>query len=139
MRSTSLKSYTELDITKRQRIVWHYLKVCGPITGRALSKSIPGAWKRLPELKVLGLAENCGTTKDPITGRIAHLWRATAQQTFKIDLSQPKRKPRKELEAENIRLTEMLTEALYRSSAAYDMGYRQAKMEDGVEMGDIQE
>lgn len=133
MRDTSLMAYSELDITKRQREVWNYLKLCGPITGRALSKNIPGAWKRLNELKTMGFAENCGTTKDPHTNKIVHLWRATDQRVFKVDLSQPKRKPYKELEAENRRLGEMLTEALYRSSAAYDAGYAQAKMEDGAD------
>lgn len=132
MRSTSLMAYTELDIPKAARAVLNYIKCSGPINGRAVSRAIPGGHKRLSWLKQNGLAENCGTTKDPITGRIAYLWKATNQPMFKVDLSQPKRKPRKELEAENIRLTEMLTQALYRSSAAYDAGYAQAKMEDGV-------
>lgn len=137
MRDTSLMAYSELDITKRQREVWNYLKLCGPITGRALSKSIPGAWKRLNELKIMGFAENCGTTKDPITDKIVRLWRATDQRTFKIDLTQPKRKSRKELEEENKYLLEQLSKAEYRMSRAYDSGYWQAKREDGADTEEI--
>lgn len=70
MRDTSLMAYTELDIPKAARAVLAYIRLSGPITGRAVSRTIPGGHKRLSWLKQNGLAENCGTTKDPITGRI---------------------------------------------------------------------
>lgn len=140
MRSTSIaayhKSVEDGTITKRQREVYNYIKLSGPISGRSLGKAIPGAWKRLSELKAMGLVTDHKTTKDFVTGKIVHLWEVSNQSVISIP-PQPKRKPYKELEAENRRLTEMLTEALYRSSAAYDMGYRQAKMEDGADPQDI--
>lgn len=137
MRSTSIKSYHETDIAKMCREVLNYVRLNAPVTGPQVEKVNKEWRKRLSDLRDMGLIKNDGTTINPDTGRVVAKWIPTDQINFTIDLSQPKRKPYREIEAENRRLTEMLTEALYRSSAAYDAGYRQKCREMGEEMGEM--
>lgn len=133
MRGTSIKSYHETDIAKMCREVLNYVRLNAPITGPQVEKVNKEWRKRLSDLRALGLIKNDGTTINPDTGRVVAKWIPTDQINFTIDLSQPKRKPYRELEAENRRLVEMLGSGII-SRKAWEAGYRQAKMEDGVEI-----
>lgn len=55
MKQTSVDSYHESvedgTIAKMEKQVLNYIKLAGPITGRAISKAIPGGWRRTKKLE----------------------------------------------------------------------------------------
>ena len=77
---TSREAWNDLKAKKlgeRQKAVYNALKVARrPVTGREIENylGLSGAWKRLPELERLGLAERAEPRKCRITGRSAQTW-----------------------------------------------------------------
>ena len=81
-RTTSLEAYADLVaggvITERQALAWVTLHRDGPMTGRELDDAAGarGLWKRLSELKSLGLVEELAPRLCRVTRRAALVWRA---------------------------------------------------------------
>lgn len=65
-------------IKRRQREAYLALSQRGPMSARALSADVPGAWKRLSELRALGLAKEVGSAMDPATRKNVTLWAVAA-------------------------------------------------------------
>lgn len=81
-RTTSLEAYADLIaggvITERQALAWVTLHRDGPMTGRELDEAAGarGLWKRLSELKSLGLVEELAPRLCRVSHRAALVWRA---------------------------------------------------------------
>jgi hypothetical protein len=85
MRHTSLQAYADMlggTIGKRQLQAWVALQQWGPLTGQELDRygEKRGLWKRLSELKSLGLVEELEPRTCRITGKAALVWRAVVAQ-----------------------------------------------------------
>lgn len=87
VRPTSIKSYEEIVETgwlgKAQEFVFNYLYHHGPATGAEgdhSTHSVGGHFhKRLSELRDMGVVEEVGTCKCPVTGKDAVLWDITGR------------------------------------------------------------
>ena len=78
-RETSRKAYLELVSNGRlgtmQYQVYTALERLGPATAQELvSAGTTGAWKRLPELRDLGIVFEVGKRRCRVTGRTAIVW-----------------------------------------------------------------
>lgn len=82
-RRTSVESLRVLassgGLSKRQAEVLECLRRLGPSNARTLSAEIPGAWKRLTELRERGLVREAGEMVDKMTGRMTIIWEATPE------------------------------------------------------------
>lgn len=112
-RTTSAKAYREEtengNITRKQKEVWDWLKLHGPATGRQISDMIPGAWKRLAELKAKNMVMESGRVVDSLTGKTAIVW-DFCHPDYALWAKQQIVKPtRKQLE-EKLKATEMALE-----------------------------
>lgn len=129
IRETSAKAYKEEmengNLSRKRREVYKYIKMSGPISGRAISKVIPGGHKRLSELLRLGYISDALKQKDPITRKDVILWQVTMPNGLenKPYIDKPSRK---QLELEIQELKDKVSRFEYRLSAAYDTGYEQA-------------
>ena len=102
MKPTSIKAYHEIredgTLSKRMTEVLNLVRAAGRITGRAVSRAIPGGHKRLRDLADIGVIFENGTTRDPITHKEVILWSVTDQPAlFPL---KPKTPSRKKLEEE---------------------------------------
>lgn len=85
-RETSLEAYSHLVknglISHRHLLAWVTLQINGPLTGRELDKAAEtvGLWKRLSELKALGLVREKGVRRCSISERSAIVWEHVAAQ-----------------------------------------------------------
>jgi hypothetical protein len=81
MRETTRLSWAEIrnGIGKKQMAVLEALHLDGPSTGRELEKAsgIHGAWKRMSELKRLGLVKELPPRLCRVTKQAALVWAAT--------------------------------------------------------------
>ena len=77
-RTTSAKAFREEtgngNIPHKQYVVWDWLKLHGPATGRQISDMIPGGHKRLAELKAKDMVKELGHLTDGLTGKTAIIW-----------------------------------------------------------------
>ena len=118
IRRTSLKAYEEIEaegLLSRQR--WETYKVLfhhGPLTAKQVTEAfgITGAWKRLPELRDLGVAEELGTAPCPVSGRQAIVWDVTDALPRSTSAIKATGLTRRQLEAEVDRLTRRESELL---------------------------
>lgn len=84
--NTSVAAYRHLVssgiLGETQLKAWWFLASEGPCTGRELSRVAgkDGLWKRISELKSLGLAKETGVRQCRITGMNAIVWAATIPQ-----------------------------------------------------------
>ncbi len=82
-RQTSLEAYSHLItsgiINQRQLDAWLGLEQWGPMTGRELDEQLGtrGLWRRLPELKALGLVRERTIRTCRISKRAATVWEHT--------------------------------------------------------------
>ena len=81
-RSTSRKAYREIvkegKLGEMQKNALYQISTYGPMTAQELQESCPywpGIWKRLSELRNLGLIEECGKRRCSVTGKTAIVWR----------------------------------------------------------------
>ncbi len=127
MRRTSIDSFHDLrdsgTLSKRQIEVLNLVKAAGSITGRAISRSIPGGHKRLAELEALGAVRACGPFKDPVTKKKVLLWEST-NQPLMCQPPKEKRPTRKDLEAIIEAQSKVIAAYPYIVSTAYDRGYQ---------------
>lgn len=83
MRATSRTAYEEIVaeglLPQRQLEVYMALYHAPMSTGQELAKQIPGAWKRLPELRRMGLVVEHETKVCSVTGRKAICWICTSK------------------------------------------------------------
>jgi hypothetical protein len=139
-RTTSAKAYREEtengNITKKQYEVWGWLKLHGPSTAREISKSIPGAWKRLAELKAKGYATDTGRLIDGLTGKTVIVWEYSLPHELWANVKVCKM-PRKQLE-DKLKTTEMALERAQEALKAlpgslhrvYDLAYQQGRIDE---------
>lgn len=78
MRKTSIDCYYEIKengvLATLERKVLDYIKFAGPISGRLISKHIPGGWKRIKALEAMGCIEEAYEIPDPVTGHKVMYW-----------------------------------------------------------------
>lgn len=85
MRKTSLEAYQKLKesgtLSKRRWQAYDTLFHHGPLTGNELARysGVPGMWKRLSELKKLGLVAMVGEKVCDVTGEKALTWDLTSE------------------------------------------------------------
>ncbi len=83
MRSTSIESYRDLvgsgRIGKLQQDVYNVVFNDGPGTAKELARvsGIDGFWKRLSELRRVGVVEEMGKRTCSITGKKAIVWKTS--------------------------------------------------------------
>lgn len=84
-RNTSIQVYDKIKanglLSKRRFQAYDTVFNHGPLTATQVSKiaGVPGLWKRLPELRKLGVVAEVGTSQCPITGETVLLWDVTDQ------------------------------------------------------------
>lgn len=91
MRKTSLDAYREIKskglLPKARMVVLDSLIEMGrPATANELVwiKGVHGAWKRLSELRRMGVVRESGTAKCPITGKSAIVWEPTGSLPLRL-------------------------------------------------------
>jgi hypothetical protein len=100
LRETSLQAYAQLvrdgRISKAQLLAWSVLQQHGALTGRELDAlaETAGLWKRLSELKRLGLIIEAGIRECRSSGRQALTWRIVTSEDFIQGLGRLQRKTR---------------------------------------------
>lgn len=79
-------------LSDRQFLAWLTLDAKGPMTAQEIDKAAKtrGLWKRLSELRSLGLAVELPARPCRITKRLAVVWQATQPNGY----PKPKKKPR---------------------------------------------
>lgn len=85
VRKTSVEAYDYIRASgvlgERQMRAYDCLYSQGPLTARELSdRAGEGMWKRLSELKEMGLVEEVGEVKDPDTRMTVILWDVTGEK-----------------------------------------------------------
>ena len=82
VRETSAAAYHEIVesglLSKRRLQVYEYLYRNGPCTARQVSEGVPGGWKRLGELRDLGVVAEIGQTVCGVTAKTVILWDVTS-------------------------------------------------------------
>ncbi len=80
-RRTSRKALEYLVTTgllgKRQMQSYRILFAYGPLTAQELARHVPSGWKRLPELRSMGLVDEVGERRCTVTSRTVILWDVT--------------------------------------------------------------
>jgi len=78
MRETSIEGYRFALrsglVGKKQQDVYRALSAAGPSTAQELSREISGAWKRLSELRDMGMVCEVGKRTCRVTGRQSIVW-----------------------------------------------------------------
>jgi len=81
VRETSIEAFRQIEeeglLSDRRFQVYSYLFRHGPCTGLQVSGGVPGGWKRLAELRDLGVAREVGYTVCEVTGKTVLLWDVT--------------------------------------------------------------
>lgn len=83
VRQTSQQAYMQIMacgiVAKNQALAWATLRSAGKLTASEIGKLAKrrGLWRRLSELRSLGLARECGTRVCAVTGITAVVWEAT--------------------------------------------------------------
>jgi len=128
---TSKQSYQEaLDngiIARRQREVLNLVRAAGKITGRAVSRAIPGGHKRLAELKSRGILTDDEIGRDPITGKEVKLWKVSGQMPM---LKSSEKKMTRQQMMDMIEMLVLIITSTKLGIAEYNRGYQ-----DGYNQG----
>jgi hypothetical protein len=92
LRQTSLQAYEEIErsgtLGRLQGITYRLLYKDGPLTAQELCQAggHAGLWKRLSELKEMGVAIEVGEKVCRVTGHMAILWDVTADLPRRMEI-----------------------------------------------------